>query len=572
MAGRVRLLRPLLRHLMNAADVAERRLIGGRRGPSLSVRWGVERECEALQLVDVEPVVVLGGALEFSTMHRNIEDWLMGPIGLAGTNPGGSLALLVVPRHEGTTVSWRPIILGHELAHLAFSRNDGLAAFDLDSRFDFGRASQTPIPGETTANMRERVLWLHEVAEAWTEELVCDANTLRRFGPAGIAAVGEFLHAVGALDVPRESHPHGRFRLEMMLSWLNESIHPRVDAILDPARELASESATQLEDWAVFLGDLFRDANDDLMAIALSWPGDTYDYVNRGEIVDSISSLLELGVPGARRLESEGQLAAVVDADIANATWVSKVEDQPTPTTELALKALEDLEFLRSWTEAGGTIEDDDNENGSELQVDGLAILTAAAIADRMGPPENGSLVVTPLLPGYAKDAAMDVRLGNQFIVFERRRITHLDPLQLESDPRAIQSRVELRWDESFVLHPNELVLASTLEYFVFPDDIAAQVVTRSSYGRLGLLTATAVLVHPRFRGCLTLELVNLSNLPIQLKPGERIAQLVFMSAGPPTRESRPKYDCPTGPQFSKVRGDEEATVLRALGHRGGAT
>jgi deoxycytidine triphosphate deaminase len=315
----------------------------------------------------------------------------------------------------------------------------------------------------------------------------------------------------------------------------------------------------------VFLEDLFTAHSPELMGVAESWAADTYDYEARGELVDSIANLFDLGIPGGEVVDVPEGAMEVVDADIINATWVARLEGQKTPTSPLALKALDDLEFLRSWSEAGGD-RLDVHRASKPIDIGGLAVLTAAAIESRLGPPGEGSLVVTPLVPGFAKDAALDVRLGNQFIVFERRRITHLDPLDADSDPRSIQAQVELRWDENFVLHPNELVLASTLEYFVLPDDLSAQVITRSSYGRLGLLTATAVLIHPRFRGCLTLELVNLSNLPLELKPGERIAQVLLLPALPPPPEQEPKYDCPTGPQFSKVRSDPEAAVLRELG------
>jgi deoxycytidine triphosphate deaminase len=110
-------------------------------------------------------------------------------------------------------------------------------------------------------------------------------------------------------------------------------------------------------------------------------------------------------------------------------------------------------------------------------------------------------------------------------------------------------------------------VLAATLEYVVLPGDLGAQVITRSSYGRLGLITATAIQIHPLFRGCLTLELVNLGALPISLYPGERVAQLVLSVATPPLIGTlEPKYDCATRPEFSRVRKDRDAGILRHLG------
>lgn len=48
----------------------------------------------------------------------------------------------------------------------------------------------------------------------------------------------------------------------------------------------------------------------------------------------------------------------------------------------------------------------------------------------------------------------------------------------------------------------------------------------RSSWGRRGLTIATATGVHPGFTGCLTLELANLGDIPIAIRPGMTIGQL----------------------------------------------
>lgn len=48
----------------------------------------------------------------------------------------------------------------------------------------------------------------------------------------------------------------------------------------------------------------------------------------------------------------------------------------------------------------------------------------------------------------------------------------------------------------------------------------------RSSWGREGLVIATATGVHPGYSGILTLELTNLGEIPLRLYPGIAIAQL----------------------------------------------
>jgi hypothetical protein len=49
-----------------------------------------------------------------------------------------------------------------------------------------------------------------------------------------------------------------------------------------------------------------------------------------------------------------------------------------------------------------------------------------------------------------------------------------------------------------------------------------------STWGRLGLIVATAVGIQPNFAGTLTLELRNLGEAPLSLYPGQLIAQLFF--------------------------------------------
>ncbi|MGX9390543.1 dCTP deaminase domain-containing protein [Nitrobacteraceae bacterium UC4449_H16] len=52
--------------------------------------------------------------------------------------------------------------------------------------------------------------------------------------------------------------------------------------------------------------------------------------------------------------------------------------------------------------------------------------------------------------------------------------------------------------------------------------------VADGTWGRLGMIVATAVGIHPGFAGSLTLELRNLGGAPITLYPGQTIAQLFF--------------------------------------------
>ena len=71
------------------------------------------------------------------------------------------------------------------------------------------------------------------------------------------------------------------------------------------------------------------------------------------------------------------------------------------------------------------------------------------------------------------------------------------------------------------MLHPGEFALGHTAETVGCPDDIVGVVNGKSSLGRLGLqVHATAGFIDPGFKGTVVLELSNVSNLPILLRPG----------------------------------------------------
>jgi dCTP deaminase len=184
--------------------------------------------------------------------------------------------------------------------------------------------------------------------------------------------------------------------------------------------------------------------------------------------------------------------------------------------------------------------------------------LFARALEDR--------LIITPLLWPVIRGGAIDIRLGTKFITAKRTEYTSLDPLRVEAEQAlSMQRRSQIAFDGKFVLHPDQLALASSLEYICLPRDLAASVVTRSTFGRAGLLGATAVFVHPGFRGCLTLELLNLGEVPIELRPGMRIAQLVFLVHGGSDDPRPGKYCMVTEPEFPKFWDDRDRGILRRI-------
>jgi len=201
-----------------------------------------------------------------------------------------------------------------------------------------------------------------------------------------------------------------------------------------------------------------------------------------------------------------------------------------------------------------------------------MAVLSQTALWNHIH-RSHDPLVISPLLDTEQVGAAsIDVRIGHQFIILQRSVVHTIDP----SDPTALrealyrtQNKVRIQRRQPFVIHPRQLVLGATLEYVSMPKDLAATVEGRSSWGRLGLIIATACSVAPGFKGCITLELVNDGEVPIVLRPGMRIAQLVFFETVKDAdyRDTnndgdkvKVKYDCPTGPEFSRIHQDAETS------------
>lgn len=121
--------------------------------------------------------------------------------------------------------------------------------------------------------------------------------------------------------------------------------------------------------------------------------------------------------------------------------------------------------------------------------------------------------------------ASIDLRLGRWFLTL---RQSSAPVIELDDEQRTPigQKHYFVPFKEKFYLHPGRFVLGITLEWIRLPERISGYVTGRSSWGRRGLIIETAAGIHPGFSGCLALELANVGELPIALKPGMRICQI----------------------------------------------
>ncbi|MGZ8622186.1 MAG: dCTP deaminase [Solirubrobacterales bacterium] len=169
---------------------------------------------------------------------------------------------------------------------------------------------------------------------------------------------------------------------------------------------------------------------------------------------------------------------------------------------------------------------------------------------------DRGDIVIEPLGDGALQPSSVDLRVDRYFRVFRNDTTPFIDPKQPQED---LTELVEVDDGGSFILHPGEFVLGSTLERVALGDDLVARLEGKSSLGRLGLLIhSTAGFVDAGWDGHLTLELSNVANLPIAIYPGMKIGQISFLRMTTPAEKAygseatKSKYQGQKGPTPSR--------------------
>lgn len=200
-------------------------------------------------------------------------------------------------------------------------------------------------------------------------------------------------------------------------------------------------------------------------------------------------------------------------------------------------------------------------------------ILKADQIARELEKPANPDdrLIISPV-PDLAKlresgAASVDMRLGCWFLACRQTRVGLLDVYDNSSEipnEAKLTKSYYVPFGDGFILHPKAFVLGVTLEWIRLPADRAAYVIGRSSWGRHGLIIATATGVHPGFTGCLTLELSNIGEIPITIKPGTTISQIFIhkVESGDPKLVDKSLFVGRRKPTLGVIELDDTARML----------
>ncbi len=146
-----------------------------------------------------------------------------------------------------------------------------------------------------------------------------------------------------------------------------------------------------------------------------------------------------------------------------------------------------------------------------------------------------GDITLMPYDPKKLQPATYDICLGNTFIITDAHSTKAIDPVK-KIYPKT--TTVEVKDGDEFVLHPGVSILGYSKEKFG-SDKYLIEVNGKSSLARIGLIVHnSASIVNPGHFLNIALELCNLNNVPIVLRPGMEIAQLTFSTLSSHTKKS----------------------------------
>ena len=147
---------------------------------------------------------------------------------------------------------------------------------------------------------------------------------------------------------------------------------------------------------------------------------------------------------------------------------------------------------------------------------------------------KQGEITLRPFDRKRLQPASYDILLGNTFIITEPEANHYIDPVK-KMYPKTRE--IVVKDGSEFVLHPGVSVLGASKDFFG-SDTYLIQLGGKSSLARIGLLVHnTAGLINPGHYLHITLELCNLNNVPIILRPGMEIGQLTFSMLSKPPRQ-----------------------------------
>ena len=119
-----------------------------------------------------------------------------------------------------------------------------------------------------------------------------------------------------------------------------------------------------------------------------------------------------------------------------------------------------------------------------------MSLITRTGLSERINSGKEDQIFVDPLLSEAQIGAvSLDLRLGCDFLVSVPSRWPSIEiqDEQKPSGPDFFFQDARRDIGDGFLIHPSQTVLATSLEYVGIPLNVYADVISRSSYHRLGI-------------------------------------------------------------------------------------
>lgn len=150
-------------------------------------------------------------------------------------------------------------------------------------------------------------------------------------------------------------------------------------------------------------------------------------------------------------------------------------------------------------------------------------ILSDKTLKERI---KTGEISIEPFSTEFVQPASYDLHLDENVLVFNTEKHDIIDVKEPVED---LMVKHIIDEKTGYTLQPGEFILANISEITGVDDKHVGRLEGKSSLARMGLIIhATAGFLDPGNKLRLTLEIANLSPLPIRIYKGMKIAQLAF--------------------------------------------
>ncbi|MBP6730782.1 MAG: dCTP deaminase [Chitinophagales bacterium] len=431
------------------------------------------------------------------------------------------------------------------------------------------------------------------------EEYICDQIARDVFGPTFDLALILFMSLKGMNKHWESSLTHPPEAVRMRESWHNlENYSSSSEACQQALDILREDYFNSSPDWSFNSDDIKKDfvgyepltsVSHDLYKwlypkIGLSRPQITPELL--GNWWEQICPVLDEMLPPVEAINGEYPIRFTpIQAQIVTTLYFFNVEHRKAKNEFFKGESSNDLikfrqkltGLLRYAISIYNFVQHADKQRGAS---DRKIISNLSAARSTLWAKRKTLKIVptTSILKQYSSHG-VDLRLGMTFITGKLSDLTHISQNTIAkhkssaTQPHYLERFFDYHTvpvGKSFTLHPHSFVLAATLEYVSIPEEYYALVLGRSSWGRLGLNIATATAVGAGFKGCITLELRNLGEIPLQLNVGTRICQIALIpipstDAKQQYSQGANKYLYPVEAEIPNLEQDDDLTLLQNM-------